>query len=113
MMSSTMESFTIRDLRERTGELVRGAESGKLSLVTKRGQPLFVAVPFDDALLQGGVRRSLVLRLVEEGIISQGKGAEVLGMNRVEFLAFMAANGVPAANYGPEELERELAEFGP
>jgi predicted HTH domain antitoxin len=56
---------------------------------------------------------SLVLRLVEEGIISQGKGAEVLGMNRVEFLAFMAANGVPAANYGPEELERELAEFGP
>lgn len=108
-----MESFTIRDLRERTGDLVRGAEKGKLAIVTKRGQPVFVAVPFDDAVLQGGVRRSLVLRLVEEGVISQGKGAEVLGMSRVDFLALMAANGVPAANYGPQELERELAEFGP
>ena len=28
-----MESFTIRDLRERTGELVRNAEQGKLAVV--------------------------------------------------------------------------------
>jgi prevent-host-death family protein len=111
-MSTDMEAFTIRDLRERTGELVRRVEKGKLAIVTRRGQPLFVAVPFDDAVLQGGVRRSLVLRLVEEGVISQGKGAEVLGVSRAAFLAQMAANGVPAAHYGSEELERELAEFG-
>lgn len=32
-----MDTFTIRDLRERTGDLVRHAEAGKLSLVTKHG----------------------------------------------------------------------------
>ena len=42
-----MDTFSIRDLRERTGDLVRDAEAGKLSLVTKHGQPVFLAVPFD------------------------------------------------------------------
>lgn len=106
-----MESFTIRDLRERTGELVRGAEKGKLAIVTKRGQPLFVAVPFDSALLEGGVRRSFVLRLVEDGIVSQGKAAELLGIGRVEMMDLMAAHGIAAANYPVEDLRQELQEL--
>ena len=48
-----MDAFTIRDFRERTGELIRDAEAGKLSIVTKHGQPVFVAVPFDETLLKG------------------------------------------------------------
>jgi prevent-host-death family protein len=32
-----MEMYTIRDLRNRTGELIREAEAGHLSLVTKHG----------------------------------------------------------------------------
>ena len=46
------EAFTVRDLRERTGELIRGAEDGHLSVVTKHGNPVFVAVPFDEVLLE-------------------------------------------------------------
>jgi prevent-host-death family protein len=107
-----MESFSIRDLRERTGDLVRGAEGGRLSLVTKRGKPLFVAVPFDDALLQGGVRHSFVLRLLADGIVGQGKAAELLGMSRVELLDLMAAHGIPAANYSTEDLHKELQGLG-
>ncbi len=49
-----METFTIRDLRERTGELVRDAEAGKRSIVTKHGQGVFVVMPFDEATLRGG-----------------------------------------------------------
>jgi len=51
-----MDVFTIRDLRERTGDLVRDAEEGRLSIITKHGQPIFVAVPFDEALLKEGGR---------------------------------------------------------
>ena len=38
-----METFSIRDLRERTGELARTAEAGQLSIVTKHGRPVFIA----------------------------------------------------------------------
>ena len=53
-----METFTVRDLRERTGELVRNAEAGHLSLISKHGHPLFVAVPLDERLLGNGVTAS-------------------------------------------------------
>ena len=56
-----MEAFTVRDLRERTGELIRGAEQGHLSVITKHGNPVFVAVPFDAVLLENGVRASLAI----------------------------------------------------
>lgn len=53
-----MDTFTVSDLRERTGELIRDAEAGKLSIVTKHGQPVFVAVPFDEVLVrEGGLSR--------------------------------------------------------
>ena len=45
-----MNLFTVRDLRERTGELIRDAEAGKLSLVTQHGRPVFVAVPLDEQM---------------------------------------------------------------
>ncbi|WP_198022037.1 type II toxin-antitoxin system prevent-host-death family antitoxin [Algiphilus aromaticivorans] len=107
-----MENFTIRDLRERTGELVRGAEAGKLSLVSKRGNPLFVAVPFSESLLTGGVRTALALQLVRDGTISQGVAAELAGMSRSDFLDLMARHRVPAAGYPVDELREELTGLG-
>ena len=50
-----MDTFTVRDLRERTGELIRDAESGQLSVITKHGRPVFVALPFDETLIKSGV----------------------------------------------------------
>ncbi len=46
-----MQTFSIRDLRDRSGELTREAEAGRLSLVTRHGQPLFVSVPFTGQML--------------------------------------------------------------
>lgn len=51
-----MQTFSIRDLRERSGELSREAEAGRLALVTRHGQPLFVSVPFTDQVLGAGVQ---------------------------------------------------------
>lgn len=39
-----VNTFTIRDLRERTGDLVRDAKAGGLSVVTKHGRPVFIAL---------------------------------------------------------------------
>jgi len=34
--------FTVRDLRERTGDLMRDAEAGRLALIAKHGRPKFL-----------------------------------------------------------------------
>lgn len=107
-----MQTFTIRDLRDRTGELVRDAEAGKLSIVTKHGQPVFVAVPFDEALLKSGVNVALAVKLFDEESLSLGKAARLAGMSQSEFIDLLGSMRIPVARYAPGELEKELADFG-
>ena len=40
--------------------------------------------------------------------ISQGKGAEIAGLNRVEFLDELYRRKVPAIQVPPEELKKEI-----
>ncbi|WP_295607095.1 type II toxin-antitoxin system prevent-host-death family antitoxin [uncultured Lamprocystis sp.] len=107
-----MQTFTIRDLRDNTGGIVREAESGRLSVVTKHGQPIFVAVPFDEALLREGVAMTLATRLFDEETISLGKAARLAGMGVAEFMDHLSRLRIPIARPRPGELEQELEAFG-
>jgi prevent-host-death family protein len=91
-----VNTFSIRDLRERTGELVRTAEAGQLSVVAKHGQPVFVAVPFSQALLANGVNVALALGLYQAHL----------------FMDCLGNFGVPVIDYDPAELSRELEVLG-
>lgn len=106
-----MDTFTIRDLRERTGELIRDAEAGRLSIVTKHGQPVFVAVPFDESLLKAGVRVALAVKLFDDDVLSLGRAAKLSGMPQGEFIDHLGALKIPVVRYGKEELQQELAAF--
>ena len=106
-----MDTFSIRDLRERTGDLVRDAEAGKLSIITKHGQPVFLAVPFDESLLREGVRVALAVKLFDDEVVSLGKAAKLAGMPQSEFIDHLGALKIPVVRYGKEELEQELAAF--
>ena len=105
------EASTVTDLRERTGKLIRDAEAGKLSIVTKHGQPVFVAVPFDEALLKSGVAIALAVKLFDEEAISLGKAARLANMSVAEFMDRLAAMNIPVARPHPGELEQELEAF--
>jgi prevent-host-death family protein len=89
-----MEAFAVRDLREHTGALVRNAESGQLSVVSKHGKPLFVAVPFNEALLSAGVLVALADKLVQSGELSVASGAKLCGMPYARYLQHLGAMGV-------------------
>jgi len=103
-----MDTFSIRDLRERTGDLVRNAEAGHLSVVAKHGHPLFVAVPLDEHLLENGVAVALACRLFGEGVLSLGNAARLSGLSPESFIEQLGAMGIPTVDYPPEEREGEL-----
>lgn len=44
-----IDVFTVRDLRQRSGELLQHAESGTLAVITKHGRPALLAIPFDNS----------------------------------------------------------------
>jgi prevent-host-death family protein len=109
---TAVQTFTIRDLRDNTGDLVREAESGRLSVVTKHGQPIFVAVPLDETLLRQGVTVALATRLFDDEAISLGKAARLAGMGLGQFMDHLARLKIPIARPRPGELEQELEAFG-
>lgn len=100
--------LSARDLRQRSGELFKDAEEGRLVLITKHGRPSILAVPFDDRLLELGVHRALALHLFERGQATLTRAAKVAGVTAEEFVSLLGRAGIPAVDYPPEELDEEL-----
>ncbi|MBK7765643.1 MAG: UPF0175 family protein [Sulfuritalea sp.] len=71
--------------------------------------PVFVAVPFDELLLEEGVRVSLAMKLFDGGAVSLRQGAKMADMSLSEFMAECSARDVPLVRYPPEDLAQEMA----
>jgi prevent-host-death family protein len=103
-----MEAFAVRDLREHTGDLVRNAENGEYSVVSKHGKPLFVALPFNDALLTSGVSVALADKMVLQAELSVAAGAKLAGMPYARYLQHLGALGYSMLDESAD-MDAELA----
>ncbi|GJQ50774.1 MAG: hypothetical protein HKUEN01_31600 [Candidatus Kuenenia stuttgartiensis] len=54
------------------------------------------------------IKEAAVLELYREGKISSGKAAEILEMERFEFIRYAGMKGIPYIRITPEELEEEV-----
>lgn len=106
-----MDTFTVRDLRERTGALIHGAEAGELSLITKHGRPVFLAVPFSEELIELGLRLAMAIKLYEEEIITLEKAAKLANLPIETFIEKLGKIGVSVVRYSPTEIDKELEDF--
>ena len=103
-----VDVFSVRDLRQRSGELLKDAEDGRLALITKHGRPAILAVPFDERLLDLGVHRALALHLFEKRQLSLVQAAKVAAVSAEEFVILLGEAGIAAVDYPPEELDEEV-----
>lgn len=100
--------FSARDLRLRSGELLDEAEAGRVSLITKHGRPAFVAVPFDQRLLDHGLHRAMALHFFESRKMSLAQAAKLAGLAAEEFVELLGQAGLDAVSYSAEDLEAEV-----
>lgn len=106
-----MDTFSIRDLRERTGDLVRAAESGNLSVVAKHGHPVFLAVPFSELLLTSGVGVALAVKLYNDDVLTLGKAAKLANMGHEAFMDMLGSMGIAVVRYSEDEIVNEVEAF--
>ena len=59
--------------------------------------------------LEKAAREAVVLELYRRGIVSSGKAAELLGMQRFEFVRYADKLGIPFFRMSKEEWEAEKA----
>ncbi len=71
--------------------------------------------PLDEEALQAATecaREAALLELYRLGHITSGRGARLLGIDRVEFLERAARRHIATLQVTPEELRDEVASFG-
>lgn len=105
----TMDVFSVRDLRLHSGRLMQDAEAGRIAVLTKRGRPAALTVPFHERALELGVPRDLALQLFESGVLTLVKAAKLASMTVSEFMDLLARFDIPAVNLSTEDLNREVS----
>ena len=103
-----LDVFSVRDLRTRSGDLLKDAERGQMALITKHGRPAILALPFDQRLLDEGVHRALALRLWEGRQLTLAQAARVAGLSLEGFVELLGSVGLAAVDYPAGELADEL-----
>lgn len=104
-----MQTYSVRDLREHTGELIRGAEAGDWAIVAKHGTPVIIAAPFNEVALKDGVQVALALRLFDDDVITLRQAAKMAGMTLADFMDLCSAREIPVVRMSDDELAAELA----
>lgn len=55
------------------------------------------------------MRLAGAIRWYAQGLVSQGKGAELAGVSRAEFMDALSASNVPVSQVSLDELDEELS----
>jgi predicted HTH domain antitoxin len=64
---------------------------------------------FDERSFLTEVKEEVVMRLLQAQRISQGKAAELLGINRYDVVDLMARYAIPVTDVSPEDMAQEFA----
>ncbi len=104
---NAIDVFSVRDLRIHSSRLMKDAEEGRLSIITKHGKPTILAVPFGEQMLRFGVEKDLALQLFQTGGITLAKAARIADMAMADFMELLARVDVPAVDYPASELAHE------
>jgi predicted HTH domain antitoxin len=66
-----------------------------------------LSLPATVKVTEQQARELLVLKLMDEGILSQSEAAEALGISRAEVIELMGKHSIPVMRYGPGDFEQE------
>jgi len=108
-----MLTLTDEDLQRAPQQLLSDARRGKLTVITTDGRPMMLAVPLADGAPMRSALVDMAAALFDREEISLGTAARIAGMSYSEMIDELGRRGIDTIRITPQELERELAAWGP
>lgn len=108
-----MHTFTDDDIKREPSQLLDDAQRGQVTVVTSKGQALMMTLPLDHGAPAPGALLDLAASLYDTEKISPGRAAEIAGLADADMMDELGRRGIATIRLRPDELERELAAFGP
>ena len=94
-----MQVIGIKELQTNPAKLTQAFQQRDYLLITKHGQPLGLALPFDDKLMDQGLSTWLAIKSFQSGDLSLGQLSKTLGKNQHDTIKFLGHLGVAIADY--------------
>ena len=98
-----MNIIGIKELQTNPGKLSQSFSKHEYMLITRRGKPFGVALPFSSDLMEQGLQPWMALKAFEAGNLSLGQLATSLGKNKAATLEMLGQLKIPVADYDLQE----------
>ena len=108
MRGGIMGSIPVGQFLEHPDKLLAQTQGGEISVVTRDGEAVFMAVPMGAQLDNQGVRLELAISLFDREQISIGVASRIAGVSISEFIDELGKRRIPVTRYSGDEFEEEL-----
>lgn len=106
-MESNIQTLGLKQIQNNPAVLAKSVESQDYTILTKRGNPIGVAIGFESKILDGGLKQAIALKAYENGDISMGKLSEILMLKKSDTMKLLSYLGIAVADYS---LKDEMSE---
>ena len=108
-----MHTFTVDDLTRQPQRLWTDAQQGEVTVVTDGGKAVMLAMPLAHGASMQATLVELAAQLYDRELISLERAARIAGLSYSETIDEFGRRHIATIRLTPDELERELAAFGP
>lgn len=104
-----MLSVGIKELKDNPAILTRAAEDGELSILTKRGKPIGIMLPWSDEIMIKGYKEALSFEAYKDGLLTLSQLSQVIKMSKPQTLEILGKMNIAYIDHRKEEIDEELA----
>lgn len=106
-----MQTIGIKDLQTNPAILTKALEAKCYTMITKRSNPIGIAISFDDTILSHGLKTSLLIDGYKDGNISLGQLAKSLDISKQKAMHLLSMMGIDVVAYDFEDDLKTVEKF--
>lgn len=104
-----MLSVGIKELKDNPSMLTRAAEDGELSILTKRGKPIGIMLPWSDEIMVKGYKEALSFEAYKNGLLTLSQLSEIIKKDKAETLQILGKMNIAYIDHQKTDIDEELA----
>jgi antitoxin (DNA-binding transcriptional repressor) of toxin-antitoxin stability system len=104
-----MLSVGIKELKDNPSMLTKAAQEGELSILTKRGKPIGIVLPWSDEIMIKGYKETLSFEAYKNGLLTLSQLSEIIKKEKAQTLQILGKMNIAYIDHQKTDIDEELA----
>jgi len=98
-----MQTIGIKDLQTNPAVLTRSLAANDYTMITKRNKPIGIAIPFNDHIINDGLKVALMIDAYKKSYLSLGQLSKALALDKKKTLNLLSLMNIDVIDYEFED----------